>query len=100
VISYNAAYHRGRLDWTAQVYGFRLPPLKWDCLMTHYAEFYGQVRNGDAANPYRWQTLRHACKQQKTQVGRSPRALSQVKRARRLLVAIAEQEGEHWDASR
>jgi DNA polymerase III subunit epsilon len=100
VISYNAAYHRGRLDWTAQVYGFRLPPLKWDCLMTRYAEFYGQLRNGDAANPYRWQTLRNACMQQKTHAGRSPRALSQVKRARRLLVAIAEQEGEHWDATR
>ena len=97
VISYNAEFHRDRLDWTAQAYGYRLPPLTWKCLMIHYATFYGQIRPGDATSPFRWQTLRNACMQQKTHVGRSPRALSQVKRAHRLLVAIAEQKGEHWD---
>ncbi len=100
VISYSAAYHQTHLEWTAQLYGYQLPPLEWHCLMTRYAKFFGKIRLGDAQSLYQWQTLNRACKQQHTDAGRSPRALSQVKRARRLLVALAEKEGEHWDASR
>ena len=99
MISYSAAFHRSHLEWTAGLYGYQLPPLEWHCLMTLYARYYGKVYLDDSQCPYQWQTLYRACKQQHTDAGRSPRALSQVKRARRLLVALAEKEGEHWDAS-
>ncbi len=99
VISYGAAFHRERLAWTAQVNGYRLPPLEWHCLMLWYATFYGEVRSGDADDPFEWQSLCNACRQQHVDAGRSPRALSQVKRAHRLLQALTEPEGIHWDAS-
>ena len=100
VISYSAAFHQARLDWTAQLYGYRLPPLKWECLMTRYARFYGKVRPGDDESPFQWQSLYRACRQQKTTPSFLPKASEQVKAARRLLRAIAEKEGQHWDASR
>ncbi len=54
VISYSAAFHHSRLDWTAQLNGCQLPPLKWECLMTRYATFYGRVRPGDDESPFQW----------------------------------------------
>lgn len=99
VIGYSAAFHRDHLQWTAQLYGYKLPSLEWHCLMTQYAVFYGKVRPEDAQSPFQWQQISSACKQQKTIAGHSPRALNQVKRARRLLQAIAEKEGQRWDSS-
>jgi DNA polymerase III epsilon subunit-like protein len=100
VISYGAAFHHARLEWTAQLYGYQLPPLKWECLMTRYAVFYGQMRLYDKQSPYQWQPLYRACRQQGTTPSFLHKAAEHAKAARRLLRAIAEKEGQHWDASR
>ncbi len=100
VISYNAAFHHARLAWTAQLYGYQLPPLRWECLMTRYAAFYGRVRPDDEESPYQWQPLYRACRQQGTTPFFVDKAAEHAKAARRLLRAIAEKEGQHWDANR
>jgi DNA polymerase-3 subunit epsilon len=99
VISYNAAFHRSRLAWTAQQYGYQLPPLTWECLMTRYATFYGYPRSVHAMS-YLYQSLDNACRQQNTTRSVVHNASEHVKAARRLLYALAEKEGQHWDASR
>jgi DNA polymerase-3 subunit epsilon len=97
IICYHADFHRERLTWTAQRSGFTFPEVSWQCLMTRYATFYGQVRKDDPASPFQWKKLSDACKLQGTQGGDSPRSLAQVQRARRLLQALAEKEGNFYE---
>jgi DNA polymerase III epsilon subunit-like protein len=97
IICYSADFHREKLMWTAQHYGFALPKVEWQCLMVRYATFYGKVRLDDPVCPFQWQELSQACKQQGTQGGQSPRSLAQVQRARRLLQALAKKKGKHYE---
>jgi DNA polymerase-3 subunit epsilon len=97
IICYNADFHRERLIWTAQHEGFAFPQVDWQCLMNRYATFYGKVRKDDPVDPFQWQALSEACKQQGTEGGQSPRSLAQVQRARRLLQALAEKKGAYHE---
>lgn len=100
IISYNADFHRVRLAWTARQYGYQLPPLRWECLMTRYAVFYAKPRSITRPGSFGYQTLNNACRQQHTTGSLMHDASEHVKAARRLLRALAEKEGQHWDAIR
>lgn len=97
IICYNADFHRERLMWTAQRNGFVFPVVEWQCLMNRYATFYGKVRKDDPLYHFEWQALSGACKQQEIPGGQSPRSLARVKRARRLLQALAEKKGKQYE---
>lgn len=67
IICYNADFHREKLIWTAHYEGFAFPQVNWQCLMNRYATFYGKIRGDDLVDPFQWQALSLACKQQGTQ---------------------------------
>jgi hypothetical protein len=94
VIAYNVAFHRDALAQSAHRYGLSLPPLQWECLMTNYATFYGQVRldeygRFDERDPFQWQSRVNACKQQCIPCSRSEQAKQHAIKDLAILRALA-----------